>query len=70
MFSSIGKYIYDRRRGLLKSAGVVGALYIAGKYVLQRLEEVKEAVLTERNAKEKYVSSRFDLFTSYITNRS
>jgi hypothetical protein len=27
--------------------------------VLQRLEEVKEAVLTERNAKEKYVLDPF-----------
>lgn len=56
--------MYDRRRGLLKSAGVVGMLYIAGKYVLQRLEEVKEAVLTERNAKEKYVFSPLDSFSN------
>lgn len=53
MFGSIGRYVYDRRRGLLKSAGVVGALYVAGKYVVQRLEEIKDAVLTERSAKEK-----------------
>lgn len=52
MLSSIGRYVYDRRRGLLKSAGVVTSLYLAGKYVVQRLEEVKEAVLTERTAKE------------------
>jgi len=59
MFSAVGNYIYNRRRGLLKTAGIVGTLYIAGKYVLQRLEEVKEAVLTERNAKEKYVLDSF-----------
>lgn len=53
MFGSIGSYLYDRRRGLLKSAGVIGTLYLAGKYAIQRLEEIKEAVLTERNAKEK-----------------
>lgn len=62
MFSSIGRYIYDRRRGLFKSAGVVGTIYVAGKYVIQRLEEVKEAVLTERNAKEKYVFSSLRVF--------
>jgi peroxin-3 len=56
MFGSIGSYIYDRRRGLLKSAGVIGTLYLAGKYAIQRLEEIKEAVITERNAKEKYVA--------------
>jgi peroxin-3 len=61
MFSAVGNYIYDRRRGLFKTAGVVGTLYIAGKYVLQRLEEVKEAVLTERNAKEKCVLDLFPI---------
>jgi hypothetical protein len=38
---------------------MVGAVYVAGKYVLQRLEEIKETVLTERSAKEKWVSSSF-----------
>lgn len=52
MLSAIGNYIYDRRRGLLKSAGIMGTMYVAGKYIIQRLEEVKEAVLTDRNAKE------------------
>lgn len=53
MLGAIGSYLYDRRRGLLKSAGVIGTLYVAGKYAIQRLEEIKEAVLIERNAKEK-----------------
>jgi peroxin-3 len=53
MFQSLGRYIYDRRKGLFKTAGVIGTLYVSGKYILQRLEEVKESVLTERNAREK-----------------
>ncbi|PVG01637.1 hypothetical protein CPB86DRAFT_805263 [Serendipita vermifera] len=52
MFQSLGRYIYDRRRGLFKTAGVIGTLYVSGKYILQRLEEVKESVLTERGARE------------------
>lgn len=53
MFESIGKYFYDRRRGFAKAAGFFGGAYLIGRYVLDRLEEIRERVMQERAAREK-----------------
>lgn len=57
MLDNLRKYIYDRRRGIFTTTAVMGTLYFAGNYVLQRLEEVKDAVVQTRAAKEKYICS-------------
>jgi len=49
---------YQRYKGtVVKTAGVVGGLYVARKYLRDRLEEVKDNMELERAAKERYVSS-------------
>lgn len=55
MLQSLTNYIYDRRRGLAKTIGVFGGTYLVGRYVSERLEEVKERVMQERLARDRYV---------------
>lgn len=55
MFSSITNYFYTRRRGFAKAAGFVGGVYFVGRYVVDRLAEVRERVMTERGARDKCV---------------
>jgi len=64
--------VYDRRKGLAKFAGVVGGAYLAGHYAIQRLEEVREKVVQERTAKDKYVHSLFVPFMrmAHVLERS
>jgi peroxin-3 len=52
MIHSARNYLYDRRRGLAKTAGVVGGAYLIGRYVVERLEEVREKVMLERVARD------------------
>jgi len=55
MINSVKNYIYDHRRGLAKTVGVVGGTYLVGRYVIERLEEVKEKVMQERLARDGWV---------------
>jgi peroxin-3 len=57
MFGGVRRYIWERRRGLAKIAGVVGGVYLITKYVLERLEEMREKAKQDRAAREKYASS-------------
>ncbi|KIK92921.1 hypothetical protein PAXRUDRAFT_26536 [Paxillus rubicundulus Ve08.2h10] len=52
MFDSIKRYIYDRRRGLIKSAVLTGGTYAISLYVHERLEEMKEKVIREKAARD------------------
>ncbi|TFK31913.1 Peroxin-3-domain-containing protein [Crucibulum laeve] len=52
MLESVKTYIYDRRNGLSKTAGVVGGLYVAKRYISDRLEEVKDKMEQERSARD------------------
>ncbi|KAF8597589.1 hypothetical protein BDV93DRAFT_369641 [Ceratobasidium sp. AG-I] len=55
MFARIRNYVYDRRRGLLTTAGVVGAGYVVGQYVVARLEEVRDKFMRDRGDKDNLV---------------
>jgi peroxin-3 len=52
MLESLKCYAYDRRVGLLKVGGVVGAVYLVGRYVSERLEEVRDMVVQQRTARD------------------
>jgi peroxin-3 len=54
MLKSVKTYLYDRRKGLSKAAGFAGGAYLVGRYISERLEEVKERVAQERLARDKY----------------
>ena len=53
MFHAFGNYFQERRRGLTKVAGFVGGAYMVGRYVSQRLDDVRNSILLERAAREK-----------------
>lgn len=53
MFERIRNYVYDRRRGLLTTAGVLGTGYVVGQYVVARLEEVRDKFMRDRGDKDK-----------------
>jgi Peroxin-3 len=55
MLSKFRRYVWERRRGLLKLAGVAGGIYFVANYLLERLEEIREALRQEQLAKEKRV---------------
>ncbi|KIJ28565.1 hypothetical protein M422DRAFT_235620 [Sphaerobolus stellatus SS14] len=52
MFARARNYVYDRRKGLATTVGFVGACYLAGKYVLERLEEIRAQVVQDKTARE------------------
>lgn len=53
-------------------AGVVGGIYLAGRYILERLEEVREQVVQETTAREKSVGTviTVDLDSYPVDNHS
>ncbi len=53
MFHALGNYFHERRRGLTKAAGYVGGAYLVGRYVSERLKDVRTSILQERAAREK-----------------
>lgn len=57
MFDGLRRYIWDRRRGIVKIAGVVGGVYYVSKYVLERIEEMREKAARDRAAREKSAHS-------------
>ncbi len=52
---SIRSWIWERRRGLLTTASFLGGFYLLTQYVWGRLEEIRDKVIQDRAAKEKYV---------------
>jgi Peroxin-3 len=55
MLSSVSNYLYERRARFVRSAGVAGGLYLVGQYAKARIEDMKDGVLEQRAAREKYV---------------
>ena len=53
MLERVGNYFSERRRGLFTAAGVSGTVYLGGKYMSQRIEEMREEAVQVQRAKEK-----------------
>ena len=56
MISSTRKWFRRNRTNFAIGAGVVGAGYLAGQYVLGKLSEARQRMSDDRIAKEKYSS--------------
>jgi peroxin-3 len=54
MFDSVTNYVYERRKRLARTAGVVGGLYLAGRYASARIADMRDRVREDRSAREKY----------------
>jgi peroxin-3 len=55
MLNSVSNYLSERRAGFVRSAGVAGGLYLVGQYAAARVADMRESVLENRGAREKYV---------------
>lgn len=54
MLNSVTNYVYERRKQLTRTAGVVGGLYVVGRYALARIADMGDRVREDRLAREKY----------------
>jgi peroxin-3 len=55
MLDSVTNYLYERRTGFVRSAGVAGGLYLVGQYASARVADMRDGVLEQRVTREKYV---------------
>lgn len=53
MLFGLPEYLYERRTGLKRAAGYVGGVYLVGRYVVERLDEIREKVVEDRTARDK-----------------
>lgn len=54
MLTSVTNYVYERRKRLARVAGVVGGLYLVGRYASARISDMGDRVREERLSREKY----------------
>ncbi|EMD36779.1 hypothetical protein CERSUDRAFT_114689 [Gelatoporia subvermispora B] len=52
MLHTVTTYIHDRRRGMSRAAGYLGGAYVLGRYVLDRLDDIRSKVIQDRLARE------------------
>ncbi|KAH9077877.1 Peroxin-3 [Lactarius deliciosus] len=52
MLNSVTNYVYERRKRLARTAGVVGGLYVIGRYAMGRITDMGDRVREERLARE------------------
>ncbi|KAH9171791.1 Peroxin-3 [Lactarius sanguifluus] len=52
MLNSVTNYVYERRKRLARTAGVVGGLYVVGRYAMGRITDMGDRVREERLARE------------------
>lgn len=55
MIGAARRWFRRNRKGLAIGAGVLGAGYLAGQYVLSKISEARERMSSDRIAREKYV---------------
>jgi len=53
MISATRRWLRRNRNGIAIGAGVVGVTYLAGQYVLGKINEARERMQMDRIAKEK-----------------
>lgn len=56
MIGAARRWFQRNRKGLAIGAGVLGAGYLAGQYVLTKISEARERMSSDRIAREKSVS--------------
>jgi Peroxin-3 len=66
MLNSISNYVYERRVKLVRTAGIVGGLYLLGQYASTRMADMSNRILEQRVAREKYVQTSLHTFL-YLT---
>jgi peroxin-3 len=54
MLTSVTNYVYERRKRLTRVAGVVGGIYLVGRYASARIADMGDRVREERLSREKY----------------
>ena len=59
MITATRRWFRRNRTTLAVGAGVLGATYMAGQYVLGKVSEARQRMSDERIAKEKYDSSYY-----------
>ncbi len=67
MFQTLTNYFNAQRPRVARAAGYAGAVYLVGRYVGERLEEVRNRLLHDRMAREKYVLGHYFSSTVYQT---
>lgn len=55
MISATRRWLRRNRNGIAIGAGAIGVTYLAGQYVLGKINEARERMQMDRIAKEKYV---------------
>lgn len=60
MIGATRRWFQRNRKGLAIGAGVIGAGYLAGQYVLSKISEARERMSSDRIAREKSVPPDFD----------
>lgn len=63
MIGATRRWFQRNRKGLAIGAGVIGAGYLAGQYVLSKISEARERMSSDRIAREKSVNP--PLFSIY-----
>ncbi|TFL07686.1 Peroxin-3 [Pterulicium gracile] len=44
--------VYSRRKGIVKTAGTIGGVYVASRFISQRLDDMRQSVVQEKVARE------------------
>jgi peroxin-3 len=61
MISATRRWLRRNRNGIAIGAGVIGATYLAGQYVLGKIQEARERMQMDRIAKEKYSTTHLGI---------
>ena len=66
MIDATKRWLRRNRTTFAVGAGVIGVGYIAGQYVISKIGETRERMISERVAKEKYELSKVHWVTSRL----